>query len=84
MFGEPPNITGKFSAVNGRYATGDSYFQCEGAFALSGEAGSKTGNADGGGGGGRLELKASRSSTLYGAANAVQPPSIVQLAIIKI
>ena len=70
MFGGWPNIIGLFNATNGRATTGDAYFSCEGAFSRAGKS-TQVGNADGGGEGGRLELKASRESVLISVGGSV-------------
>lgn len=83
MFGRP-NISGGFNANNGVAHGYDNYFFADGAFSCTGSTDpARPGNAGGSGGGGRIKMSASGSSSLYGRSSTVQPKSIRILPLIK-
>lgn len=83
MFG--PNISGGFNANNGVAHGFDNYFFADGAFSCNGSTDpARPGNAGGSGGGGRIEMSASGSSSIYGNVSTVQPASVRVLPCIKI
>ena len=79
-----PNISGGFNANNGVAHGSDNYFFADGAFSCTGSSDpARPGNAGGSGGGGRIKMSASGSSSLYGRSSTVQPKSIRILPLIK-
>ena len=79
-----PNISGGFNANNGVAHGYDNYFFADGAFSCTGSTDpARPGNAGGSGGGGRIKMSASGSSSLYGRSSTVQPKSIRILPLIK-
>lgn len=78
-----PDIVGSVNIPNGKDLTDQWYFQADGALQLASAAGSQ-GNALGAGAGGRISVKASLSSALYGKSSTNQNASLRLLAIIKI
>ena len=79
-----PNISGGFNANNGVAHGYDNYFFADGAFSCTGSTDpARPGNAGGSGGGGRIKMSASGSSSLYGRSSTVQPKSVRILPLIK-
>ena len=78
-----PDITGSVSIPNGKDLVDNNYFQAQGALKLT-SAANALGNAMGSGAGGRISVKASLSSALYGKSNTNQNNALRLLAIIKI
>ena len=80
-----PNITGGFNANNGIGDIWSNYFFADGAFSCEGQTDpSRRGNAGGSGGGGRIKMSASGSSSIFGSSSDVQPASLRALACLKI
>ena len=83
MQSSSPDITGSVSIPNGKDLVDNNYFQAQGALKLT-SAANALGNAMGSGAGGRISVKASLSSALYGKSNTNQNNALRLLAIIKI
>lgn len=76
-----PNITGEWQAVHGTYAGENNYFNVEGAIKHIASENSRNGkdvrgNTSSTAPGDRLGFDASRSNSIYGNSDTVQPPAI--------
>lgn len=74
-----PNINGQFRLAG----TTRSTTYAEGAFEITYSGGNYEGGHEGGGTNPNVSFMASRSNSIYGNSNTVQPPSIVLIPQIK-